>query len=45
VCLYCVTPIAMDWKERTSLVERSERVCTPKRQVTHMLQPILYYMH
>jgi hypothetical protein len=38
VCLCCVTPVAIDWMERTYLIER--RVWTPKRQVTHMLLPI-----
>jgi hypothetical protein len=39
VCLWLWTSIAIDWKERTCLVERSERVRTPKRQVAHMLLP------
>jgi hypothetical protein len=39
------TSIAIDWKERTCLVERSERVWTPNRQVTHMLPYPFYYMH
>jgi hypothetical protein len=45
VCLCCVTPIAVDWNERTCIVERSKRVWTSKRQVTHILTPIFYYMH
>jgi hypothetical protein len=39
VCLWLWTSIAIDWKERTCLVERSDRVWTSKRQVTHMLLP------
>jgi hypothetical protein len=37
------TSIATDWKERTCLVERSERVWTPKRQVTHISSTYFYY--
>jgi hypothetical protein len=36
VCLCWVTPVAIDWKERTCIVERSKRVWTSKRQVTHI---------
>jgi hypothetical protein len=43
VCLWLWTSIAIDWKERTCLVERSERVWTPKRQVTHISSTYFYY--